>query len=211
MTNVALLWEHTGTLASILDRYGYLAVAAFVFLEDFGIPVPGETILIAAAVDAGTGGLNVVILALVAWVAAVAGDNVGFTIGHFGGRRLALRYGRYVLLTEARLDKVQRFFERYGAAVVAFARFIEGLRQLNGIAAGISKMRWRRFLMFNALGAALWCGVWVSVGYFAGDHVHAIYAVFLRYQWYVIAAIAALIVFLIVRTVRRHRGTGEHV
>lgn len=211
MTHVQLLPEFFGALGSILDHYGYFAVAAFVFLEDFGIPVPGETILIAAAVDAGAGGLNVVILVLVAFVAAIAGDNVGFAIGHFGGRPLAVRYGRYVFLTEARLVKVERFFQKYGGAVVTVARFIEGLRQLNGIAAGLSEMRWIKFLAFNALGAALWCGVWTSVGYLAGDHVNAIYEVFQRYQWYVIAAIVVIVAALVFRAIRRHRGRGERV
>lgn len=211
MTHTGLLPELFGGLGSVLDRYGYLAVALFVFVEDFGIPLPGETILIAAAVDAGAGGLNVIILALVAWVAAIAGDNVGFAIGHFGGRPLALRYGRYVFLTEARLTKVQGFFDRYGGAVVTVARFIEGLRQLNGIAAGISKMRWAKFLAFNALGAALWCSLWISVGYLAGNHVEAFYTVFQRYLWYVVAAIVLAVALLAVRTVRRHRRGHEPV
>ena len=211
MTHLALLPGVFGALGSVLDRYGFLAVAAFVFVEDFGVPVPGETILIAAAVDAGAGGLNVVILALVAWAAAVAGDNVGFAIGHFGGRPLALRYGKYVFLTEPRLDRVQRFFERYGGAVVTVARFVEGLRQLNGIAAGISEMRWIKFLAFNALGAALWCGVWISVGYFAGDHVNATYAAFRHYEWYVLAAIVVVVAALVLRAIRRHRDTSERV
>ena len=91
------------SLAPILNSYGYLAVGGVLFLEDFGIPVPGETILIAAAVYAGAGSLNIAVVAGIAVLAAVAGDNVGFAIGHLGGRRLVERFGRYVLLTPARL------------------------------------------------------------------------------------------------------------
>src|SRR5579884_396453 len=85
-----------------LNHYGYLAVAAFVLLEDFGIPVPGETVLIVAAVYAGTGRLSVWLVGLIGFLAAVAGDNIGFAIGHFGGRPLAERFGRYVFLTSER-------------------------------------------------------------------------------------------------------------
>ena len=141
-------------------------------IEDFGIPVPGEAILIAASVYAGTGRLNIVTVAVVGFIAAVTGDNIGFAIGHFGGRALALRWGHDVFLTEERLDKAAGFFDRHGAWIITVARFIEGLRQANGIVAGITGMRWLRFLIFNALGAALWVGTLVSVGDLAGSHIN---------------------------------------
>src|SRR5579862_9919106 len=154
------------SLASPLNHYGLWAVLLFVLIEDFGIPVPGETVLIAASVYAGAGRLNVVAVAAVGFIAAVIGDNIGFAIGHFGGRALALRWGKYVFLTEERLDKAEAFFNRRGAIVITFARFVEGLRQANGIIAGITGMHWLRFLIFNAIGAALWVGTWITVGYF---------------------------------------------
>ena len=94
------------SLEPTLNHYGYLAVTGLVLLEDFGVPVPGETILILGAVYAGTGRLNIVLVAVLGFLGAVTGDNIGFAIGHFGGRRLAERYGRYVLLTPARLALV---------------------------------------------------------------------------------------------------------
>src|SRR5256885_10495901 len=103
------------SLAGPLDHYGLWAVLLFVLIEDFGIPVPGETVLIAAAVYAGAGRLNVVAVGVVGFAAAVIGDNIGFAIGHFGGRAAALRWGRYVFLTEERLDKAAGFFDRHGA------------------------------------------------------------------------------------------------
>lgn len=204
-----------GSLAPVLDHYGYGAVAAFIFLEDFGVPVPGETILIAAAVYAGAGKLNIVLLGIVAVLAAVAGDNVGFAIGHFGGRRLVLRWGRYVFLTKERVDKAEEFFTRHGGKVVVVARFIEGLRQANGIVAGIAEMRWLSFLFFNAIGAVLWVGVWITVGYVAGSRIDKLYATFHRYEIYVGIFVAILVVLFVVRTLlRRHRrrsgdGTGK--
>jgi membrane protein DedA with SNARE-associated domain len=163
------------SLAPILNNWGYLAVGGLILIEDFGIPVPGETVLIAAAVYAGAGRLNVVLVGVIALAAAVVGDNIGYVIGRFGGHRLIDRYGRYILLTPARVEKAEAFFGRHGGKIVTVARFIEGLRQANGIIAGLSRMHWARFLAFNAVGAGLWVGVWASVGYFSGDHITSIY------------------------------------
>jgi membrane protein DedA with SNARE-associated domain len=197
-------------LAPLLNRYGYLAVGGFVFLEDFGVPVPGETILIAAAVYAGAGRLNIVAVGIIALVAAVVGDNVGFAIGHFGGRALVLRWGRYVFITEERLDKAEGFFHRHGGKVVTVARFIEGLRQANGIVAGLSKMYWPKFLAFNALGAALWVALWTTVGYTAGSHLNSIYHQLVRYEVYVGIGIVVLIVAFVSRRLwKRHRRRAE--
>jgi membrane protein DedA with SNARE-associated domain len=192
-------------LAPVLDHYGYLAVGGFIALEDFGVPVPGETILIAAAVYAGAGRLSIVVVALIAFLAAVVGDNLGYAIGFFGGRALVLRFGRYVLLTSERLEKAERFFDRYGGVVVTGARFIEGLRQANGIVAGTIRMPWPRFLAFNALGAALWVGLWASIGYLAGGHIATIYNTVTRYSLYVLIALAVAAAALVVRAVIRRQ------
>src|SRR5215469_1734673 len=193
------------SLAPVLDRYGYLAVGGFILVEDFGIPLPGETILIAAAVYAGAGRLSIVGVGLIAIVAAIIGDNIGYAIGYFGGRSLVLRFGKYVHLTNERLDMAERFFDRYGGAVVAGARFIEGLRQANGIVAGTIRMHWLKFLAFNALGAALWVGLWASVGYLAGGHITVIYNTITRYSLYLVIALAVVVTAVIVRAVLRRR------
>ena len=192
-------------LSSPLQHFGVWAIALLIMLEDFGIPVPGETILIAGAIYAGAGRLNVVAVAVAAFIAAIIGDNIGFAIGHFGGRALALRWGKYVFLTEERLDKAEHFFDRRGAIVITFARFVEGLRQANGIIAGITGMHWLRFLAFNALGAALWVGTWVSLGYLAGNHITTIYHYITLYSYYVLIALAVLVVGYIAWRLRRRR------
>ena len=192
-------------LESPLNHYGYLAVAGFVFLEDFGVPVPGETILILGAVYAGTGRLSIFLVAVLGFLAAVLGDNVGFAIGHFGGRPLVERFGRYVLLTPERLDRATGFFQRHGGKIVVLARFIEGLRQANGIIAGITGMHWARFVMFNAIGAALWVGVWTSVGYFSGNHINTIYNTATRYDTYLAIAVGVFVLAYVARRVWRAR------
>jgi membrane protein DedA with SNARE-associated domain len=199
------------SLEPTLDRFGYLALG-LVFLEDFGVPVPGETVLIVSAIYAGTGRLNIWLVAVVGFVAAILGDNVGFAIGHFGGRPLAERYGKYIFLTPQRLDKAARFFDRHGGKVIVIARFVEGLRQANGIIAGITGMHWTRFLPFNMLGAALWVGVWVSIGYFSGDHINSIYDAATRYELYFAIVVGLLILAFIGRRVwhwRRQKAERE--
>ena len=195
-------------LAPLLDHWGYLAVGFLLFLEDFGVPVPGETVLIAASVYAGAGRLNIVAVGVTGFAAAVLGDNTGYAIGRFGGRSLVLRFGRYVMLTEERLSRAESFFTRHGGKIVTVARFIEVLRQANGIIAGITRMPWLRFLAFNALGAALWVGTWTTVGCLAGNHIQAIYTQANRYALYLLAAAAAAIAALVIRH-RRRRARRE--
>ena len=195
------------TLEPTLNHYGYLAVVALVLIEDFGVPVPGETVLILAAVYAGAGRLNIVLVALLGFLGALLGDNIGFAIGHFGGRPLAERYGRYIFLTRERLEKATSFFERHGGKIIIVARFIEGLRQANGIIAGISGLRWTRFLVFNAIGAALWVAVWTSVGYFSGSHIDTIYADATRYDKYLLVALALVVAAYVALRIRRARRT----
>ena len=192
-------------LSGTLQHYGLWAIGLLITLEDFGVPVPGETILIAGAIFAGAGRINIVALGVVAFVAAVSGDNIGFAIGHFGGRALALRFGKYVFLTEERLNKAEAFFDRRGSIVITFARFVEGLRQANGIIAGITGMHWLRFVIFNAIGAALWVGTWVTVGYFAGNNITTVYHYITLYSYYVLAGLVVLIVGYIVWRRRRRR------
>ncbi|HEX8975237.1 MAG TPA: DedA family protein [Solirubrobacteraceae bacterium] len=198
-------------LEPTLNHAGYLAVFGLVLLEDFGIPVPGETVLILGAVYAGSGRLSIALVALLGFLGAVIGDNIGFAIGHFGGRRLVERWGRYILLTPERLEKATGFFERHGGKIIVIARFVEGLRQANGIVAGTTGMHWARFLAFNAIGAALWVGVWTSIGYLSGNHINTIYGDATRYDTYLAAAVGLLIIGLIARHVVRRRRAAPDI
>jgi membrane protein DedA with SNARE-associated domain len=192
-------------LEPTLNHYGYLAITGLVLIEDFGVPVPGETVLILGAVYAGTGRLSILLVALLGFLGAVISDNIGFAIGHFGGRSLVERYGRYILLTAERLDKATAFFEQHGGKVITVARFIEGLRQANGIIAGTTGMHWARFLTFNALGAALWVGTWTAIGYLSGSHITTIYNQATRYSTYLAIAAGALLIAFVARQLWRSR------
>jgi membrane protein DedA with SNARE-associated domain len=198
-------------LLGAVTRFGYAGVFGLVFIESFGVPAPGETAIIAGSAAAGNGHLNVFLVALLAFLAAVTGDSLGYLIGRRGGRPLVLRFGRYVRLTPGRLDRVEGFMARRGPLVVIVARFVEGLRQLNGIVAGVTRMPFPRFLLCNAIGAAAWVTVWSAAGYFAGNHLDQISATIHRYQAYAIALAALLVAAYVLRHLRRRRARKASV
>jgi membrane protein DedA with SNARE-associated domain len=196
------------SLAGPLDHYGYWAIALLLLLENIGIPVvPGEFSLIAGAIFAGSGraGLNVVMVALVAAIASFAGAEIGYLIGRFAGREIVLRWGKYVLIKPHHLDRAEAIVSRYGGVVVIVARYIVGLREANGIIAGITQMRWQTFTLFNAVGAGAWVATWVSIGSLAGDHIDTIYTDVNRYSLYVLVALAVLLAAYFTRRILRRR------
>lgn len=186
---------HHGFFAQIehyVGDYGYIAVALGILLEDFGLPTPGETLLITGAILASGGALNIYLLLPLAFAGAVIGDNIGYFIGHAGGHRLMLRYGGRIGITEERLKQVEAFFDRYGGWVIVFARFVIILRQFNGIVAGTLGMHWLHFLTLNAIGAALWVGFWGILAYWLGKGV-LVYVKELHQLTPLLAAIAGII------------------
>lgn len=203
MSHSANVPSYIHAAAPAVNHYGYFAVAGLLFLEDFGILVPGETILIAAAFYAGLGHLNIILVIIIGFIAAVAGDNVGFAIGSYGGHPLVERYGRYIFLTKERLAKAESYFNHHGGKIVLISRFIDGLRQLNGIIAGISEMRWPKFLTFNMLGAALWVTFWSMIGYYGGSHISSFLSVELYLTIAFVVAVAARIIY---KRIKRRRA-----
>ena len=144
------------TVQPLLDRYGYPAVFVAVLVEGFGLVAPGQTLLMAAALDAARGGLNLVLVLLLAFTAAVLGNSLGYLLGIKGGRPLLHK----LRVKEERFQRLEGYFKRYGKGIVVVARFFDGLRQLNGIVAGLLHMPWKSFTICNILGAVLWTGVW---------------------------------------------------
>ena len=190
-----------------LDHYGLWAIGLLLLLENIGVPVvPGEFAMIAGAIYAGAGQLNVVAVGVVSVVASVLGATIGYGIGRLGGRALVLRYGRWLFVREHHLDRAERTIDRYGGLVVVGARYIVGLRELNGIIAGATGMHPVRFTVSNIIGAVAWVATWVTLGYVAGDHIQAIYTDVSRYALYVLAGVVVLLAALITLRVRRRRS-----
>lgn len=158
-----------GHLHSVIQHYGYFAVFATVCLECLGVPIPGETALVAAAIFAAGGELNIFIVIGAAALAAIVGGSIGYWIGRAFGFPLVIRYGRYIHLDEPRLKLGQYLFKRHGGKIVFFGRFIALLRAFAAVLAGINRLPWPRFSLFNALGALVWASVFGFGGYFLGQ------------------------------------------
>ena len=201
------------SLTGPLDHYGYWAIALLLLLENIGVPVvPGEFAMISGAIFAGTGraGLNIVVVAVVAFVASVVGAEIGYLVGRFAGRELILHYGKYIMIKPHHLDRAEAIVDRYGGIVVVIARFIVGLREAIGIIAGITQMRWLTFTIFNVIGAAIWVATWVTIGDVAGDHIDTVYADINRYSLYVFSAlVVAVAAYIAWRVIRRRRRGGS--
>lgn len=154
----------------LLTSYGYAAVFLLVGLESLGIPLPGETVLVAAGAYAGsTHRMSALGIFGVAAAAAIVGDNIGFWIGDKGGYRLLRRYGHYIRVDEAKLKVGRLVFDRHGGKVVFFGRFVSILRTYAAFLAGTNKMAWRRFLPWNASGGMVWAAAYAFGSYAAGN------------------------------------------
>jgi membrane protein DedA with SNARE-associated domain len=158
-------------LRNAVVHYGYWAVAGALLLENAGVPIPGETILLLASFLAySEHDLQLPWIIVIATIAATLGDNLGFALGYYGGRPLLARYQSLFRIQDKTVTRGEGLFARYGAATVFFARFVFGMRILAGPMAGTLRMAWRKFLLFNFLGATVWVTAISTVGYLFGRH-----------------------------------------
>ena len=195
------------TLASILDvsHVGYPLLYLMVMAESAGFLVPGETALITAGVLASQGKLEIELVIVVAAVAAIVGDNIGYVIGRKGGRWLLERPGRYYRQRQEVLRVGEPFFERHGAKAVFFGRFVLGLRVWASWLAGITRMNWRSFVFWNAAGGICWATTVGLIAYFLGQSATNALETFGLYG--LIAALVAIASALLLR--RRHRSRAK--
>jgi membrane protein DedA with SNARE-associated domain len=193
-------------LAAIIDvpaNVGYAAVFGLIAIETMGIPVPGETALIAGALLAQKGDIHIVPLVALAAAAAILGDNIGFAIGRKGGRRLFLKPGPFHAQRLRVIELGEPFFARHGPKAVFLGRWVSGLRIASAWLAGINNMRWRTFLPWNALGGVLWaCSVGFGV-YALGHVAEDLFTVVGPVAGGV--AVVLLVVALVIRHRRAHR------
>ena len=191
-------------LRNLIAQYGYWAVGMTLLLENAGLPVPGETVLLLASFLAySREELQLPYIILVGVCAATVGDNLGYLIGYRGGRRLFDRYRNTFRIKLETILRGERLFDQYGAITIFFARFIFGLRVIAGPLAGVLRMPWKRFALFNFLGALLWVTVISFVGYKFGKH----WDVLTEYleSFNIGIAIAAVIVLLLLWRWRKAR------
>jgi membrane protein DedA with SNARE-associated domain len=183
----------------LIVTYGYLAVVVLVGLESLGVPVPGETVLIAAGTYAGvTHRLSPVAIVAVAAAGAIVGDTIGYWIGDKGGYRLLRRYGRYVRIDEPKIKVARYLFAQHGGKVVFFGRFVAVLRTYAAFLAGTTRMGYRRFLVFNVSGGIVWVSAFGFGAYFAGHTLQQLSGK-LTIAFVVLAVASIVVTILLVR------------
>lgn len=177
--------------------YGYWAVAVALLCENAGLPVPGETALLVASFLAySEHKLSLGWIIVIATCACTLGDNLGYALGHYGGRPLLERYRNFFRIQDSALKRGEALFERYGPATIFLARFIFGMRVIAGPLAGVLRMRWRAFTLFNFLGAVTWVSVIATAGYLFGQHWRSLVRQVERFNVAVLIAVVAVIVYV---------------
>ncbi len=199
------------TIAEWLATWGYLGIFAFVFIGNLGVPVPEETVMLAAGFLAGRDILDVRVVYAVVMLSAVTGDCCGFAIGRTGGQRLMARLADNFEFARRRYDRLQIFFQTHGSKAVFMARFIAGVRFMAGPMAGAAGMPFFQFLGWNVLGAIVWCSLIVTIGYLLGDELYRVVRLaHLASRWTeVIALLVVLAVFLIWLKERRQEPVAR--
>jgi membrane protein DedA with SNARE-associated domain len=193
------------SLRAFVAAYGYWAVALALFGESTGIPLPGEiTLLVASFLAFSEHRLHLGWIILVATCATTIGGELGYVVGYYGGRSLLDRYKSFFGLSKRTLARGEKIFARYGAAATFFARFIFGMRVFAGPLAGVLRMRWKVFTIFNFLGAAVWVTFIASSGYLFGRHWRSLLDVMQRFNL-AVAVIAVIVIFFLWRKYRRDR------
>jgi len=191
------------TIAHLVHDYGLVVVAAVIGLESTGIPVPGESVLIAASIFAGTQhDLNIIAVIVTASIAAIVGQMLGYVIGREYGYYLLLRYGGYVRITESRIKLGEYLFLRHGGKIIFIARFVPMLRALAGILAGANRMPWRQFMLANVVGAVIWAAFFGFASYMLGRQIER----FAGPLVIVIGVIAVIVIALGAHFVGRHEA-----
>jgi len=197
-------------LRDFFHDYGYWTVAIALLLENAGIPVPGETILLFASFLAySERELHLPVIIIVATAACTLGDNLGYLIGRRGGRRLLARYQDIFRIRDKTIARGERLFARYGSLTIFFARFVFGMRIIAGPLAGVLHMEWKRFVVFNFLGAVVWVTVITCVGYFFGSQWEALLRVMHRINLGIAAAVGVVALLLWWRHRRRRQGSDS--
>jgi membrane protein DedA with SNARE-associated domain len=192
------------TIDHLLSTYGYWVVFLAITVESLGIPLPGETTLITAALYAGsTHHLNIVLIIVVASAAAIIGDNIGYAIGRVGGYRLLRRYGRYVRIDDAKIKLGRYLFDRHGGVVVFFGRFVSVLRTYAAFLAGTNRMEWHKFLLYNAAGGILWATTYALAAYLAGDVIRRVGTIIT-----IVSLVVAIVLIVLAMVFVRHHIRG---
>ncbi len=211
---LALVMAHAGVLGDIislqtlqdaLGYFGYVAVVLFIMIESSGIPFPGETMLLFAAFTAGLPGSHLLIFWVIVGAAsgAIIGDNLGYLAGRYGGRPFALRFGKYFFIKEHHLISAEQFFARHGDKTVFFGRFVAVLRAWAAFLAGVNRMNWTKFLIYNAAGGICWATLMGLLAYYAAHFLGDFSEVEGIGRWLGIGGLIVIVLPVVLMYVRR--------
>ena len=179
-------------IAQVIETWGYLGIFIFVFVGNLGLPVPEESVVLAAGFLAGREILSLKMVIAVAFVSAVVGDNFGYMLGRTGGRQVVVRLAHSSSWLRWRHRRFKAFFDVHGNKTIFFARFIAGLRFVAGPMAGTLRMPFWRFFGWNVMGATVWCATVAYLGFVLGDQWEAVADQMHRAgHWIIIAAAGA--------------------
>lgn len=196
---------------ALIHHYGYVGVTFILFMEMVGIPFPAETTLTISGIEWTQGVFRLLPLLLAASVGNILGSSVAYAIGRFLGRPIVVRFGRYVGITGERLDKANAVFTRYETPVLLFGKFIAGIRVLIPYMAGINKLSFARFSLYNAVSAVVWAGAFIVVGKYIGVEWTRYHKVLHQYMVPAIIVVAALVCAYIVVKMMLRRKSDKHV
>jgi undecaprenyl-diphosphatase len=191
-------------MLGVPSQLGYPVLFALIFGESAGVPLPGETALIAAGVLAGTGRLSLPLVIAVAVAAAVTGDTLGYWLGRRGGRAVLTHRGPLAAFRAHALEQGERFFDRHGPKTVFLGRFVPGVRVVAAVLAGASAMAWPRFALYNVTGAFVWAATVASLASLVGPAIAAA-------LWIAALGVAVIFGLATLLRMRRRNGGGRHV
>ncbi len=185
---------------SLLTEYGLIIILFAIALEGFGIPAPGQSLLVAGGLLSAAGEFDISLFLFLSWLATFAGSIIGYIAGRLGGRKLLLR----LPLNPSRIERMEGFCKRYGSLLVILSRFIDGPRQLTSLFVGSLNMPTTTFILATGLGAVLWIGVWGLGSYYLGQHMHIIAEAFYSFSPYTWIATGLVIFALALYLIRKH-------
>jgi membrane protein DedA with SNARE-associated domain len=199
-------------IKNFLTAVGYPGVFALMTIEGFGIPIPSElTMPFSGFLASAAGGSKFILPVAIAVGAAgeITGGILAYALGYFGGRPVLERYGRLVLLSPAELERGEEWFGRYGDWVVLITRLLPAIRSFIALPAGVVRMPFWRFLVYSAIGSAVWCAVLAVIGQTLGQHWASVSSSLRRYDIIIVIVVVALIVFAIYKRLTAGRGEED--
>lgn len=200
------------------ETYGYYILFIVVFLENaafLGLFIPGETFLLAASFYASLGGFNIFVVGSIAFIGAVCGDNLAYWFGRKGGRPLFLKYGRFFRITPAKMQWAEDFYARHGVKTVVIGRWTQYLRIFVAPLAGMYRMNYFKFLVYDLLSSLLWAAANSALGYFLGKNYKLLETVIKTIGWGAFVAILVVIITVVVvirvRILRGRRSENRSI